>query len=74
MKVWDRYVAIGDSFTEGLSDVDPDDPSRYRGWADRLAALLAEQAEDGFGQRRVQRAGLGVRTTRASCPSAPAPA
>lgn len=49
MKAWSRYVAIGDSFTEGLSDVDPDDPGRYRGWADRLAALLAERVEDGFG-------------------------
>jgi lysophospholipase L1-like esterase len=49
MPVWKRYVAIGDSFTEGLSDADPADPQRYRGWADRLAALLADQAEDRFG-------------------------
>lgn len=29
------YVALGDSFTEGLND--PCGPDRYRGWADRLA-------------------------------------
>ncbi|GHC69380.1 SGNH/GDSL hydrolase family protein [Streptomyces cinnamoneus] len=31
-----RYVALGDSQTEGLGD--PDDAGRPRGWADRLAA------------------------------------
>ena len=38
---WRRYVALGDSFTEGLSDPDPDRPGEYRGWADRLAGHLA---------------------------------
>src|SRR5687768_1626065 len=33
------YVALGDSFTEGLNDHLGGD--RYRGWADRLAELLA---------------------------------
>jgi lysophospholipase L1-like esterase len=33
------YVAIGDSFTEGLSDTRPD--GTYRGWADLLAGHLA---------------------------------
>ncbi len=33
------YVAIGDSFTEGLADPDPG--GGYRGWADRLAEHLA---------------------------------
>jgi lysophospholipase L1-like esterase len=39
------YVAIGDSFTEGLHDPGPDGPDGpYRGWADRVAdALAAEQ-------------------------------
>lgn len=41
---WRRYVAIGDSFTEGMSDADPDAPDRYVGWADRLATLLAGHA------------------------------
>lgn len=35
-----RYVAIGDSSTEGLED--PDEAGGYRGWADRLAQLLAD--------------------------------
>ncbi len=34
-----RYVAIGDSTTEGLDD--PDENGGYRGWADRLAGHLA---------------------------------
>ncbi len=34
-----RYVALGDSSTEGLDD--PDGNGRYRGWADRLAEHLA---------------------------------
>lgn len=44
-RLWRRYVAIGDSFTEGMSDPDPDQPGtdRYRGWADRLADLLAAE-------------------------------
>jgi lysophospholipase L1-like esterase len=33
------YVAVGDSFTEGMSDLRPD--GSYRGWADLLAARLA---------------------------------
>lgn len=34
-----RYVAIGDSSTEGIDD--PDDHGHYRGWADRLASHIA---------------------------------
>jgi lysophospholipase L1-like esterase len=34
-----RYVAIGDSSTEGLDD--PDGQGGYRGWANRLAAHVA---------------------------------
>jgi lysophospholipase L1-like esterase len=41
---WRRYVALGDSFTEGLSDHDPDRPGEFRGWADRLAEHLAAAA------------------------------
>ena len=33
------FVAIGDSFTEGLNDTAPG--GGYRGWADRLAGLIA---------------------------------
>ncbi len=42
---WRRYVAIGDSSTEGLDD--PDGEGRYRGWADRLALAIA-QAQGGL--------------------------
>ncbi|HRC00681.1 MAG TPA: SGNH/GDSL hydrolase family protein, partial [Dermatophilaceae bacterium] len=40
VRVWTRYVAIGDSFTEGLVDEDPDAPGVFVGWADRLAEHL----------------------------------
>jgi lysophospholipase L1-like esterase len=41
---WKSFIAIGDSFTEGLNDPGPD--GHYRGWADRLAEFLAvEQPE-----------------------------
>jgi lysophospholipase L1-like esterase len=36
---YSSYVALGDSFTEGLDDPDP--AGGYRGWADRLAGHLA---------------------------------
>lgn len=32
-----RYVAMGDSFTEGVGDPAPDRPNGVRGWADRVA-------------------------------------
>lgn len=38
---FDRYVALGDSTTEGLADPDPRGGPRHRGWADRLAERLA---------------------------------
>ncbi|GAA1237395.1 SGNH/GDSL hydrolase family protein [Prauserella halophila] len=38
------FVAIGDSFTEGLNDERPD--GTYRGWADRLAEILAGGSAD----------------------------
>jgi lysophospholipase L1-like esterase len=44
-RVWNRYVAIGDSFTEGMSDPDPTRPGAYVGWADRLAHHLDAIAE-----------------------------
>ena len=36
-----RYVALGDSFTEGVGDPDPERPHGLRGWADRVADHLA---------------------------------
>lgn len=47
-RVWHRYVAIGDSFTEGMSDEDPSRAGAYVGWADRLARHLSELAEGDF--------------------------
>ena len=41
---FERYVALGDSTTEGLEDPYPD--GSYRGWADRLARHLAAQNPD----------------------------
>jgi lysophospholipase L1-like esterase len=38
------YVALGDSFTEGVGDPDPARPNGLRGWADRVADALAAQA------------------------------
>lgn len=37
---WHRFVALGDSFTEGIGDPDPTVPGGVRGWADRVAAEL----------------------------------
>jgi lysophospholipase L1-like esterase len=38
-RVYQRYVAVGDSQTEGLND--GTELTGYRGWADRLAEILA---------------------------------
>ncbi|SDV00575.1 Lysophospholipase L1 [Microlunatus sagamiharensis] len=49
-----RYVAIGDSSTEGLMDLD--DAGGYRGWADRLAQHVADSQDE-----PVEYANLAVR-------------
>ena len=56
--MYQRYVAIGDSSTEGLDD--PDGRGGFRGWADRLAGRIAGA------QGTLEYANLGVRgrTTR----------
>ena len=41
-----RYVALGDSFTEGVGDHDPTRPNGVRGWADRVAEVLAAHVDD----------------------------
>jgi lysophospholipase L1-like esterase len=43
---WSRYVAIGDSFTEGIGDPEPASPGGHRGWADRVAEVLADRTDD----------------------------
>ncbi|WP_255557314.1 SGNH/GDSL hydrolase family protein [Paeniglutamicibacter sp. Y32M11] len=42
---WRRFVAIGDSFTEGIGDPDPQSPGGNRGWADRVAEQLSQNVE-----------------------------
>jgi lysophospholipase L1-like esterase len=51
------FVALGDSFTEGLQD-DLGPAGRHRGWADRVAAALAVTGDAGVG---VRYANLAVR-------------
>ncbi|MCK8613734.1 SGNH/GDSL hydrolase family protein [Gordonia sp. C13] len=41
-----RFVALGDSFTEGVGDTDPTRPNGLRGWADRVAEQLAARDEN----------------------------
>src|SRR5690625_1896881 len=53
---WRKYVAIGDSFTEGLNDIDPENPATFRGWADMLAANLQKR-----GAQELQYANLAIR-------------
>ncbi|HTL06520.1 MAG TPA: SGNH/GDSL hydrolase family protein [Gemmatimonadales bacterium] len=53
-----RYVAIGDSSTEGLDD--PDGHGGYRGWANRLAERIAAVQ----GSLRYANLGIRGRTTR----------
>lgn len=43
---WRRFVAVGDSFTEGVGDPAPTVPGGQRGWADRVAEVLAGQVDD----------------------------
>jgi lysophospholipase L1-like esterase len=43
---WTRYVAIGDSFTEGIGDPEPNSPGGHRGWADRVAEVLSAGVDD----------------------------
>jgi lysophospholipase L1-like esterase len=44
--VFSRYVALGDSFTEGVGDPDHARPNGLRGWADRVAEVLAGHSSD----------------------------
>lgn len=58
---WSRYVALGDSLTEGLCDASRMPSGEYRGWADRLAQLLAHA---GGGAVPFRYANLAVRSRR----------
>jgi len=57
---WTRYVALGDSLTEGLCDASRMPSGQYRGWADRLAELLAHTSDEGS----FRYANLAVRSRR----------
>ncbi len=59
-----RYVAVGDSQTEGLND--GDEPAGYRGWADRFAEMLAVRHP---GLRYANLAVRGHRTRHAKRPA-----
>ncbi len=41
--MFSRFIALGDSLTEGLSDRYPN--GQYRGWADRVADRLAQETQ-----------------------------
>ena len=58
-----RYVALGDSLTEGLGDRDFARDRHGKGWADRLATLLACTAADSGGV--VEFTNLAVRSRTA---------
>lgn len=58
---WSRYVALGDSLTEGLCDASRMPNGQYRGWADRLAQLLAHTRSD---RAPFRYANLAVRSRR----------
>ncbi len=60
---WSRYVALGDSITEGLCDTSRMPAGSFRGWADRLAHLLALS---GGATRPFRYANLAVRSQRVS--------
>ncbi|MER7798105.1 glycosyltransferase [Microbacterium sp. NPDC096154] len=57
-RAWKRYVALGDSLTEGLCDTSRMQNGAYRGWADRLSTMLAQ------GAGRFEYANLAVRSRR----------
>ncbi len=57
-----RYVALGDSITEGLCDAAPARPGGWLGWADRLAAILDGDA--GLAGGTLEFANLAVRGRR----------
>jgi phosphatidylinositol alpha 1,6-mannosyltransferase len=56
---WRSYVALGDSVTEGLGDSSRMPEGEYRGWADRLAQLVAAAGAEPIGY-----ANLAVRSRR----------
>ncbi len=64
MTAFRRYVAIGDSTTEGLED--PDGTGGYRGWADRLAQHIADHQDEPLEYANLAIRGLRMREIRMS--------
>jgi len=62
-RAWSRFVALGDSITEGLCDASRMPSGEYRGWADRLAQLLAH-ARGSDGSFRYANLAVRSRTVR----------
>ncbi len=63
MRTFERYVAVGDSTTEGIDD--PDGRGGYRGWADRLAGRVA-RAQGGLLYANLAVRGLTSKQIRAT--------
>lgn len=63
---WGRFVALGDSLTEGLCDSSRMPQGQYRGWADRLAELLAgaREAQRDAASEPFRYANLAVRSRK----------
>lgn len=57
---WRRFVALGDSLTEGLGDPEPLRPNGFRGWADRVAEELSAGCS-GFSYANLAVRGLQLR-------------
>ena len=68
---YDSYVALGDSFTEGLDDRWPD--GSFRGWADLVAAELAARSP-GFAYANLAVRGRRLGQIREQLPAAEQPA
>jgi lysophospholipase L1-like esterase len=62
VRLWRRYVALGDSITEGLCDPVIGRGEPWLGWADRLAMILDGNAR--LGGTGFEFANLGVRGRR----------
>jgi lysophospholipase L1-like esterase len=57
---WNSFVAVGDSFTEGMDDPYPDGRG-YRGWADLVAAHLSTLTRTPAGDVDFKYANLAIR-------------
>lgn len=62
--IFRRYVAIGDSSTEGMED--PDGQGGYRGWADRLAEHIANAQDEPLEYANLAIRGYRMREIRTS--------